>query len=96
MCTQLLFMPAQSQHRLQSLPAPESAHAICSAIDEALKAKGSGEKKVILFNLSGHGHFDLISYNRYLSGGLEDYVYPETSRESITSHLPLMEGLLTI
>jgi hypothetical protein len=42
----------------------------------ALEAKKSGEKKVILFNLSGHGHFDLSSYQRYLSGQLEDYEYP--------------------
>ncbi|MPM67001.1 Tryptophan synthase beta chain [bioreactor metagenome] len=46
------------------LPAPESSHAIRTAIDEALKAKETGEKKVILFNLSGHGHFDLVSYNK--------------------------------
>ena len=58
------------------IPAPESTHAIRVAIDEALKAKESGEKKVILFNLSGHGYFDMTSYQRYLSGLLEDYEYP--------------------
>ena len=58
------------------IPAPESTHAIRVAIDEALKAKESGEKKVILFNLSGHGYFDMTSYQRYLSGQLEDYEYP--------------------
>jgi tryptophan synthase beta chain len=58
------------------IPAPESTHAIRVAIDEALKAKASGEKKVILFNLSGHGYFDMTSYQRYLSGQLEDYEYP--------------------
>lgn len=78
------------------LPAPESAHAIRTAIDEALLAKETGEKKVILFNLSGHGHFDLVSYNKYLSGSLEDYVYPEESRESISAHLPVIEDLLTV
>ena len=57
------------------LPAPESAHAIRVAMDEAIAAKVSGEKKVILFNLSGHGHFDLAAYERYLSGTLEDYEY---------------------
>jgi tryptophan synthase beta chain len=57
------------------LPAPESAHAIRVAMDEAIAAKASGEKKVILFNLSGHGHFDLTAYERYLSGSLEDYEY---------------------
>ncbi|MGA3030848.1 MAG: TrpB-like pyridoxal phosphate-dependent enzyme [Candidatus Limnocylindrales bacterium] len=58
------------------IPAPESTHAIRVAIDEALEAKRSGQKKVILFNLSGHGYFDLSSYQRYLSGQLEDYEYP--------------------
>ena len=58
------------------IPAPESTHAIRVAIDEALAAKESGEKKVILFNLSGHGYFDMTSYQRYLSGLLEDYEYP--------------------
>ena len=58
------------------IPAPESTHAIRVAIDEALAAKESGEKKVILFNLSGHGYFDLTAYQRYLSGQLEDYEYP--------------------
>jgi tryptophan synthase beta chain len=58
------------------IPAPESTHAIKAAVDVALEAKKSGEKKVILFNLSGHGFFDLGSYQRYLSGQLEDYEYP--------------------
>lgn len=50
------------------IPAPESAHAIKSAIDEALKCKETGEAKVILFNLSGHGHFDMSAYENYLDG----------------------------
>jgi tryptophan synthase beta chain len=54
-----------------TIPAPESAHAIHSAILHALKAKESGEKKVILFNLSGHGHFDLGAYESYLSGTMD-------------------------
>jgi tryptophan synthase beta chain len=58
------------------IPAPESTHAIRAAIDEALVSKETGEKKVILFNLSGHGYFDMTSYQRYLSGQLEDYEYP--------------------
>lgn len=56
------------------LPAPESAHAICQVIKEANLCKESGEKKVILFNLSGHGNFDLAAYEKYLSGLLEDDV----------------------
>jgi len=54
-----------------TIPAPESAHAIHSAILHALKAREAGEKKVILFNLSGHGHFDLGSYDSYLAGTMD-------------------------
>ena len=54
------------------IPAPESAHAIKAAIEEALKCKETGEEKVILFNLSGHGYFDLSAYDKYLHGELED------------------------
>ncbi|MBN2488252.1 MAG: TrpB-like pyridoxal phosphate-dependent enzyme [Methanosarcinaceae archaeon] len=49
------------------IPAPESSHAIKCAVDEALKCKQSGEEKTILFNLSGHGHFDMASYDRYFN-----------------------------
>jgi tryptophan synthase beta chain len=58
------------------LPAPESAHAIRAAVDEALAAREEGKAKVILFNLSGHGHFDLAAYENYLTGKLQDYEYP--------------------
>jgi len=58
------------------LPAPESAHAIRAAVDEALAAKEEGKGKVILFGLSGHGHFDLSAYENFISGKLEDYEYP--------------------
>ena len=54
------------------IPAPESSHAIRAVVDEALAAKKSGEKKVILFNLSGHGLLDMASYDAYLSGHLND------------------------
>jgi tryptophan synthase beta chain len=57
------------------VPAPESSHAIRVAIDEALEAKAAGRSKVIVFNLSGHGHFDLAAYEKYLQGKLEDYEY---------------------
>ncbi|HLY35229.1 MAG TPA: TrpB-like pyridoxal phosphate-dependent enzyme [Candidatus Limnocylindria bacterium] len=61
------------------IPAPESSHAIKAAIDEALQARESGEERVILFNLSGHGHFDMAAYDAYLAGELTDVVYqPET------------------
>jgi tryptophan synthase beta chain len=70
------------------LPAPESSHAIRGAIDEALKAKEAGEKRVILFNLSGHGHFDLASYDDYLAGKLVDYEYPAEKVKEALRHLP--------
>jgi tryptophan synthase beta chain len=70
------------------LPAPESAHAIRAAIDEALDAKAKGEKRVILFNLSGHGHFDLSSYQAYLGGRLQDYAYPEEEIKKAMESLP--------
>jgi tryptophan synthase beta chain len=55
------------------LPAPESSHAILAAVDEALAAKEAGEDKAILFNLSGHGHFDLAAYAQYNAGELQDF-----------------------
>jgi tryptophan synthase beta chain len=58
------------------LPAPESAHAIRAAVDEALLAREEGRARAILFCLSGHGHFDLSAYENYLTGQLQDYEYP--------------------
>ena len=70
------------------MPAPESAHAVRVAIDEALDAKAKGEKRVILFNLSGHGNFDMAAYESYLSGKLEDYEYPAEAVKESMSKLP--------
>ncbi|AKL98439.1 TrpB-like pyridoxal phosphate-dependent enzyme [Endomicrobium proavitum] len=70
------------------LPAPESAHAIRVAITEALKAKEEGKSKTILFNLSGHGHFDLSAYDNYLSGKMQDYDYPSELVCESLKHLP--------
>jgi tryptophan synthase beta chain len=55
------------------IPAPESCHAIAAAVDEANKCKESGEQKVILFNLSGHGLIDMASYDKYIAGDLMNY-----------------------
>ncbi len=63
------------------LPAPEPTHAIKVAIDQAIEARDEGRSRVILFNLCGHGHFDLSAYERYLSGKLEDYEYPAAKVE---------------
>jgi tryptophan synthase beta chain len=70
------------------LPAPESAHAIRGAIDEALDAKEKGEERVILFNLSGHGHFDLGAFEAYLNQELHDYAYPEEEIQEAMQTLP--------
>jgi tryptophan synthase beta chain len=71
------------------IPAPETNHAIAVAIREALKAKEEGKEKVILFNFSGHGLMDLVGYNKYLNGELNDYEYPE---EEIAKNLKKLEG----
>jgi tryptophan synthase beta chain len=73
------------------LPAPESAHAVRVAIDEALDAKAKGEKRVILFNLSGHGHFDMTAYQSYLNGELQDFEYPAEAVQEAMQHLPQVE-----
>ena len=70
------------------IPAPESAHAIRAAIDEALDAKKKGEKRVIVFNLSGHGHFDLGAYESFLNGKLDDYEYPAEAVQAAMADLP--------
>jgi tryptophan synthase beta chain len=70
------------------IPAPESAHAIRAAIDEALICKQTGEKKVIAFNLSGHGHFDMTAYEAYHRGELQDYEYPQAAVDEAMAHLP--------
>jgi len=70
------------------LPAPESAHAIRTAIDEALDAKEKGEKRVILFNLSGHGFLDLSAYDQYLHNGMINGYMPEEQLAGISDRLP--------
>ncbi len=70
------------------IPAPESNHAIRACIDEALRCKQTGEAKTLFFNLSGHGHFDMASYDRYFAGELEDYEYPREAIEESLKHLP--------
>jgi tryptophan synthase beta chain len=70
------------------IPAPESSHAIRAAINEALRCKQTGETKTILFTLSGHGHFDMSAYEKYLSGELQDLNYPEEDLQDSLRHLP--------
>jgi len=74
------------------LPAPEPTHAIKVAIDEALRAKAEGRPTVILFNLCGHGHFDLAAYERYLAGTLEDYEFPADAVAEALARVPVVAG----
>lgn len=72
------------------IPAPETAHAIKAVIDEAIKCRETGEEKCILFNFSGHGHFDLSAYEAYFSGKLVDYEYPEEKIQEALKELPVV------
>ena len=73
------------------IPAPESSHAIRVAIDEAERAKEEGREKVILFNLSGHGHVDMAAYDAYFAGQLEDFEYPADKVREALARLPKVE-----
>jgi tryptophan synthase beta chain len=71
------------------IPAPETTHAIAAAIQEAEKAKEEGKEKVILFNFSGHGLMDLVGYDKYLSGQLADYEFPD---DQIAKNMEELKG----
>ena len=71
--------------------APETAHAIAGAIDEALEAKKEGKKRVILFNYSGHGLLDLGAYDDYFAKKITDYEYPKSKVDEALSELPIIE-----
>ncbi|HCI16114.1 MAG: TrpB-like pyridoxal phosphate-dependent enzyme [Candidatus Marinimicrobia bacterium] len=75
------------------VPAPESSHAVHGAVKHALEAKEAGEEKTILFNLSGHGYFDMAAYTKFLSGTLEDH---EMTDEEVVESLKKLEGLPTV
>jgi tryptophan synthase beta chain len=72
------------------IPGPEPTHAVASAMSEAMAAKESGEEKVILFNLSGHGHFDMAAYQAFSDGSLEDYEYPEDRVAAAMENVPVV------
>ena len=82
----LLFAKAEG-----IIPAPESCHAIAAAVREALACKESGEEKVILFNLSGHGLIDMSAYDQYLSGSLQDY---EVTDEEVARNIAELEKII--
>jgi tryptophan synthase beta chain len=69
------------------IPAPETAHVIKFVVDEAIRCREEGKEEVILFNGSGHGHFDMAAYDDYLAGKLEDFVYPEEKVEEAIRQL---------
>jgi tryptophan synthase beta chain len=73
------------------VPAPEPTHALAATIREALRCKESGEEKVILTALCGHGHFDLTSYEAYLDGSLVDYDYPDDKVAAAMARIPEVE-----
>jgi tryptophan synthase beta chain len=70
------------------IPAPESSHAIAAVRQIAEECKQSGDAKTILFNMSGHGHFDMSAYDNYLDGKLEDYEHPEEKIKEAMKTLP--------
>ncbi len=70
------------------IPAPEAGHAVRAVVDEALKAKESGKEQVILFNLSGHGHFDMAAYDAYFAGKLQDFEYPAEAVAAAQQRMP--------
>ncbi len=72
------------------IPAPETSHAIAAAVREANKAKEEGKEKVILFNFSGHGLMDLVGYDKFINGQLQDYELPD---KIISDNLKVLEGL---
>jgi tryptophan synthase beta chain len=88
-----VFQSAMTFARTEGiLPAPESAHAIHSAILEAKRAEEEGKRITILFNLSGHGFFDLTAYDDYLNGRLKDFEYPEEKIAEALHRLPKVAG----
>lgn len=72
------------------IPGPEPTHAVASAMLEAERAKENGEEKVIVFNLSGHGHFDMGAYQEFLSGNMVDYEYPEERIRAAMERVPVV------
>jgi tryptophan synthase beta chain len=84
-----IFDAAVTFARTQGIvPAPEPSHAIRAAIDEAVAAREAGEEKVIVFNLCGHGHFDMAAYDDYLNGRLPELEFEDSQVEEAMASLP--------
>ncbi len=87
-----VFEAAEYFARIEGiLPAPESAHAIRIAIDEAMKCKETGEAKTIVFGLTGTGYFDMMSYEKFHDGKMEDYIPTDEELERSFKKLPVIE-----
>ena len=88
-----VFAAAEEFARVEGiLPAPESAHAIKVAIDEALKCKETGEEKTIVFGLTGTGYFDLVAYQKFNDGIMEDYIPTDEEIEASLANLPQIDA----
>ncbi|MDE6212187.1 MAG: pyridoxal-phosphate dependent enzyme, partial [Lachnospiraceae bacterium] len=84
-----VFKAAEEFARVEGiLPAPESAHAIRVAIDEALKCKETGEEKTIVFGLTGTGYFDMVAYGKFHDGEMSDYIPTDADLEKGFAGLP--------
>ncbi len=87
-----VFKAAEQFARVEGiLPAPESAHAICAAMEEAQKCTQTGEEKTIVFGLTGTGYFDMVAYEKFHNGDMEDYIPTDEDLEPGFSSLPQVE-----
>ena len=87
-----VFEAAEQFARVEGiLPAPESAHAIRVAIDEAMKCKQTGEEKTIVFGLTGTGYFDMVAYEKFHDGKMSDYVPTDEELQANFDCLPKVE-----
>ncbi|MBQ4208362.1 MAG: pyridoxal-phosphate dependent enzyme, partial [Clostridia bacterium] len=87
-----VFEAAETFARVEGiLPAPESSHAIKAAIDEAMKCKETGEEKTIVFGLTGTGYFDMVAYEKFHDGKMDDYIPTDAELEASFATLPQVE-----
>ncbi len=87
-----VFEAAEQFARIEGiLPAPESSHAIRVAIDEALKCKETGEEKTIVFGLTGTGYFDLVAYQKFHDGQMDDYIPTDDELKTYFAQLPKVD-----
>ncbi|NLE02212.1 MAG: TrpB-like pyridoxal-phosphate dependent enzyme, partial [Fibrobacter sp.] len=70
--------------------APESSHAVAATIQEAIKCREEGKEKTILMCLSGHGHLDLLGYQKFLAGQLSDYILPQEEIDKAEKELDVL------